>query len=592
MAQLHPGERGRSNGQRSSLTREDAVRHWKHLTVLLVPLLALGCKGGGDTQPAGTESPTYAVGGLVSGLAGSGLTLKLNEGEPISVTSASFTFPNRLTSGTAFTVSVVAQPVNPPQACTVGNATGTVGGADIADVQVTCPPPTANAYTLGGTVMNLEGSGLLLKVNGAEELAVAPGAATFTFPTPLFDGAAYTLSVSQQPAGATCTVSGGTGTVQAANVTGVVVECLPNAVALRVGPRPLQDPVPDGGIAPPVPSTGITLMEFSPSAGEPVRPAVEIPPSLSITWTSTFEGGLTRSANGQLVAFGAYKAPSGTLEVDSSDVGAARCAVTLDATGTVVIAAEVPEQAAFTDRPLRSVATVDGTGFWMAGDGDVPPGGNLSSGGIWYAKAGAAATPVRVAAAPNTVRWLGIYGGQLYMTAVPRSDLIPPPPPSPYVGVNQVGNGLPTTDGSVNTRIAGTDNAAEPKEIADEAQGFAFVDTDTTPGVDVLYVANYSVPTAPNSIHVQKYVLNAATSTWDHVPTFVPKFEGTSAASIAVSGLAARRLDDGTTLVYATSLNKLLKFRDDGSDTPTVSVVSTLPSTYRFRGVALAPVAP
>ncbi len=25
------------------------------------------------------------------------------------------------------------------------------------------------------------------------------------------------------------------------------------------------------------------------------------------------------------------------------------------------------------------------------------------------------------------------------------------------------------------------DNAAQPKEIADEAQGFAFVDTDTTP---------------------------------------------------------------------------------------------------------------
>ncbi len=108
----------------------------------------------------------------------------------------------------------------------------------------------------------------------------------------------------------------------------------------------------------------------------------------------------------------------------------------------------------------------------------------------------------------------------------------------------------------------------------------------------MLYVANYSVPTAPNSIHVQKYVLNAATGNWDHVPTFVPKFEGTSAASIAVSGLAARRLDDGTTLVYATSLNKLLKFRDVGTDTPTVSVVSTLPSTFRFRGVALAPVAP
>ncbi|MGA9523816.1 MAG: hypothetical protein WBV82_20310, partial [Myxococcaceae bacterium] len=535
---------------------------------------------------------TYAVGGVVSGLVGTGLTLKLNDGDPTSATSAPFTFPNRLTSGTAYTVSVVAQPVTPYQECTLTNSSGTVGTSDITDVQVTCPPPRPGTFTLGGMVANLEGSGLRLNVNGAEELSVAPDTTSFTFPTPLSDGAPYTITVSQQPAGATCTVIGGTGRVPSASVTTVLVECLPNAVVLRVGPRPQQDPVPDGGTPGPMGSAAIALMELSPASGEPARPTVSIPSTLSITWTSTFEGGLARSTDGRLVTLGAYRAPPGTLEVGSSAVGAARSVVTMDANGVVAVALEVPEQVAFTDRPFRSVVTADGTAFWMSGDGAVPPGGTLSSGGVWYAKTGAGATPVRVAASPNTVRWLGIYGGQLYMSAAPRSDVIPPPPPSPYVGVSKVGVGLPTAEESGTTRIAGTDNAPNPTEIASEAQGFAFVDTDATPGMDVLYIANYSVPSAPNSIHVQKYILNAATKQWDHVPSFVPKFEGTTVASTSVNGLAARRLDDGTTLVYTTSLNKLFMFRDNGTDTPVVSLVTTLPSAFRFRGVALAPVAP
>ncbi|MGA9525728.1 MAG: hypothetical protein WBV82_29990, partial [Myxococcaceae bacterium] len=140
--------------------------HWKLLTVLLVPVLAAGCsESNNPPPPVEADIQTYAVGGVVSGLVGSGLALKLNDGDPISATSAPFTFPNRMTSGTAYTVSVVGQPVGPAQECTLTNASGTVGTSDITDVQVTCPPPLPGTFTLGGMVANLEGSGLRLNVN-------------------------------------------------------------------------------------------------------------------------------------------------------------------------------------------------------------------------------------------------------------------------------------------------------------------------------------------------------------------------------------------------------------------------------------------
>ncbi len=571
------------------------MRHWRRQTTLLVTLLAAGCGEVVKHPPPPPPPPQgFSIGGTVSGLAGTGLTLKLNEGEPLAVSlNGAFSFPDKLGTDTAYTVTVVTQPRQPSgtfQVCTPANATGTMGTSDVIDVNVVCVTPPPGNYKVGGTVANLEGSGLMLKVNGAEELIVAPGTTAFTFPTALPNGSPYAVTVSQQPAGATCAVSGGTGSLLSADVTTVAVECLPNAMVLRVGPRRPVPAPPDAGVVPEE-SVQITLLEFRPNGADTVR-VVPIPETHSVTFTNSFEGGLARSANGRLVSFGAYRAPPGTIELDSSGVGAARSAITVDAAGVATVAVDVPESTAFNDAPFRSAVTVDGSGFWMAGDGAVPPGGTLSSGGVWYASTAVGSAPVRVSASPNTPRWLGIFGEQLYMSSAPRSKEIPPPPPSPYVGISKVGTGLPTSAGWTTTRIAGTNNGSPPAEIATEAEGFAFVNTDDDPAMDVLYVANYAPPPAANanSINVQKYVLNPANHTWNHVASFVPKFTDTSVPSMAVHGVAAKRLADGTTFVYVTALNRLMSFRDDGSDNPAVQVVSASPSNLRFRGVALAPV--
>jgi hypothetical protein len=82
-------------------------------------------------------------------------------------------------------------------------------------------------YTIGGTVINLTGTGggLLLQDNGKDTLLVNANG-TFTFPTALASGSNYSVTVSLQPSAPvqTCEVTHSTGTANA-NVTSVVVDC-------------------------------------------------------------------------------------------------------------------------------------------------------------------------------------------------------------------------------------------------------------------------------------------------------------------------------------------------------------------------------
>ena len=83
-----------------------------------------------------TPPTTYSVGGTVSGLTGTAV-LQDNGGDNLSVTAnGSFAFATKLTSGSAYSVTVLTQPTG--QTCTVGGGTGTVGSANITSVAVTC----------------------------------------------------------------------------------------------------------------------------------------------------------------------------------------------------------------------------------------------------------------------------------------------------------------------------------------------------------------------------------------------------------------------------------------------------------------------
>ncbi len=178
-----------------------------------------GSSGGSTPPPAPT---TYTIGGMVTGLSGSGLVLQDNGGDNLTVTaSGSFTFATAITSGGAYAVTVLTQPSSPTQTCTVTSGTGTAT-ANVTSVQVACAAPT---FTIGGTVSGLLGTGLVLQDNGGNNLSVTANG-SFTFTTALASGTAYKVTVLTQPSGPTqtCTVTNGTGTATA-NVTNVQVAC-------------------------------------------------------------------------------------------------------------------------------------------------------------------------------------------------------------------------------------------------------------------------------------------------------------------------------------------------------------------------------
>lgn len=87
----------------------------------------------------------------------------------------------------------------------------------------------APTYSVGGTVSGLTGAGLALQNNGADSLAVAADG-PFTFLTELTDTSSYAVTVSTQPTGQTCSVTNGSGTITAADVTNVTVTCVTDVV--------------------------------------------------------------------------------------------------------------------------------------------------------------------------------------------------------------------------------------------------------------------------------------------------------------------------------------------------------------------------
>ena len=169
----------------------------------------------------------YTVGGAVTGLSGTGLVLEDNDGDDLALAAdGAFTFVTPIASGAAFTVKVAHQPATPSQACQVSGSSGTLGGANVTSVVVNC---ATNRFVVGGTVAGLAGTGLQLQDNGGDALTVSANG-TFGFPTSLISGGAFAVTVSAQPSGPTqtCAVSAGTGTLIAANITSVNVDCTTN----------------------------------------------------------------------------------------------------------------------------------------------------------------------------------------------------------------------------------------------------------------------------------------------------------------------------------------------------------------------------
>ena len=209
------------------------------LTVATQPAgLTCAINNPAGTMPAGNVSVTvtcsylsYTIGGSVTINAPTGVSLSdlgmvlMNSGNGDTYTftsnAASFTMPKSMPYEATYNIAVTTQPTG--LNCSVSNGAGTMPASNVTNVLVTCSDQT---YTLGGTIAGLgSASGLVLINEGTDRTTILANATTFTMNTAVPYGAPYSVAVQSTPPNVSCSISNGTGTMPAANVTNVAVNC-------------------------------------------------------------------------------------------------------------------------------------------------------------------------------------------------------------------------------------------------------------------------------------------------------------------------------------------------------------------------------
>src|SRR5882672_4203464 len=198
------------------------------ILVVMTSALLVGCNlrrasSGSNSGPGPVGGP-FTIGGVVTGLTSgsTGLVIQDNAIDNLTISgNGTFTFKTAIANGKGYNVSISTPPTTPPQTCTVASGSGTAT-ANVATVQITCSTGT---LSIGGNVVGLLGTGLVLQNNGGDDLAIATSN-PFTFKTAVAIGSNYLVTVRTQPTSPTqtCTVTNGTGTANA-NVGNIQITC-------------------------------------------------------------------------------------------------------------------------------------------------------------------------------------------------------------------------------------------------------------------------------------------------------------------------------------------------------------------------------
>lgn len=171
---------------------------------------------------------SFVIAGTIAGLTNSGLKLQNNGGDTIDVPSGatSFSFPNSISYGTEYKLSIAQHPQHMTCAFLGGTEVGSAGHTTSINAQLAC---AMNSYIVSGTVSGLT-TGDLILVNGSDsgKITVAKGAINFALPSKLTVGTAYGISIFTQPTGATCKIENGSGVVGDADVSNVKISCSAN----------------------------------------------------------------------------------------------------------------------------------------------------------------------------------------------------------------------------------------------------------------------------------------------------------------------------------------------------------------------------
>jgi hypothetical protein len=308
-------------------------------------------------------------------------------------------------------------------------------------------------------------------------------------------------------------------------------------------------------------SAAVFLEHRSLTDGSLMGTAIPLPTSangmnqpIALAGGDVSQGALTRSGDGRYLLFAGNAVAPGAQIMASAQVVIGRMAVneTVD-TST----AFVPPSGA--SNTLRSVVSADGNSLWTSG-----------SGGIYYASFGSNPNPTQLGS--TDIRDLGIFSGQLYASIAGNIA----------GGINSVGTGLPTAPTVTEMQLPGFGNAGSTLS----SYGFVAFDTDATPGIDKLYVADDR--TTQNSGGVQRWSLNAGN--W--------QLDGTMSTGQTSGARGLDGIQNGTSIVLLATTSetggaqtRVVCFTDTGG-TPSgimAKVLANAATNTAYRGVALAP---
>jgi hypothetical protein len=158
---------------------------------------------------------SFTIGGTVTGLSGSGLSLLDNGGDAVAITTnGTFHFAHPVLSGATYSVSIMAQPGNPAQVCTVARGTGRVGNGNVTNIAVTCAAAIACGLENGTIVTHTAnvtadetwaGNGTVHLIANTIEIA-APATLTIQKCAIVKLNAAVQIVVSGNPSGGVATL--------------------------------------------------------------------------------------------------------------------------------------------------------------------------------------------------------------------------------------------------------------------------------------------------------------------------------------------------------------------------------------------------
>ncbi|MBE2253260.1 MAG: hypothetical protein IAE78_27260, partial [Myxococcus sp.] len=259
------------------------------------------------------------------------------------------------------------------------------------------------------------------------------------------------------------------------------------------------------------------------------------------------DGALSRSADGRLLTLQGYQSPPDTA------------AASLNGVPRVVAIVDHPD---FGPSPSIQTNTTLGTTFANTAPRSAVANGNTlwvvgGAGGTFVTSAGSSSVPVNIASTPATLRVVGIFSGELYVT----TGTAP-------AGLYQVGAGLPLVSTTATLVVPTT-----------SPYSFAVFDLNPTePGVDTIYLVDDS-----GGAGIKRFTRSAGA--WGQ----------TADAVLGPPVRQAACFRDGADVVcVASSSSTLYRLRDVNASLPSsqsaMTVLGTAFPNTGFRGINLAPV--